>query len=245
MPIHNYQAVLGGAGTLGGIAWTFADLIGDSDIGVWQDASDLTNQFQVSDGTGAAAVDSSIAYITDKGFDTYHAIQTTSTKEPILRENSGYYRWEFDGVDDHLLITPLIMAQPITLIVACRSNDLGGTKAIVGEDTFYLGMLSSGLFRFHAPSNKSSSGMWKETKLVVIAEFNGASSNAWANNTQILTNGNPGANGLTEAAIGAREDGSISWDGDIYQVFIINRLLTANERALAMTYGGQKMGIIL
>jgi len=66
--------------------------------------SDLTRVWQDSAKTTAGAVDSPIGYVADAYGTGLDVRQTTSTKRPILRLDSGLNRYyaEFDGVDDFL-----------------------------------------------------------------------------------------------------------------------------------------------
>lgn len=72
--------------------------------GVWYDPSDFSTMFQDSAGTTpVTAVEQPVGKILDKSGRGNHAIQATSTKRPILRQDAfGKYYLAFDGIDDAL-----------------------------------------------------------------------------------------------------------------------------------------------
>ena len=74
---------------------------------VWYSASDMAANFQLSNGTTAAVVDSPIGYLGDKPDFTKNAIQATAGLRPILRQPAAVKTINFDGTDD-LLVGPLL-----------------------------------------------------------------------------------------------------------------------------------------
>jgi len=79
-----------------------SSLFANGEEGAWFDPSDLTTMFTDTAGTTQATVGDPVALIQDKSGNDWHLTQSTASKRPVLREDSGLYYLEFDGVDDFI-----------------------------------------------------------------------------------------------------------------------------------------------
>lgn len=86
-----------------------SNLFNGGEQGVWFDPSDFSTMFQDDAGaTPVTAVGDAVGLIRDKSGRGNHASQATSTKRPVLRQDSaGRYYLEFDGVDDCLFTSAI------------------------------------------------------------------------------------------------------------------------------------------
>jgi hypothetical protein len=86
--------------------------------GLW-DPSYLEGLFQNSDGTTTVAVGDPVGYVFDRSGNDNHAIQTTSGKRSILRQDAGgKYYLEFDGTDDCLQVASCTLPTWLRLWIA-------------------------------------------------------------------------------------------------------------------------------
>lgn len=77
-------------------------LFASGETGAWYDPSDLTTLYTDTAGTTQASVGDPVALMLDKSGNDWHLPQGTVSRRPILREDSGLYYLEFDGVDDYM-----------------------------------------------------------------------------------------------------------------------------------------------
>jgi hypothetical protein len=129
-------------------------LFSNDEVGIWYDPSDLSTMFQNSDGTTAVAVGDPVGYIADKSGNGFHAIQTSSTKRPILRQDAGgKYYLEFDGSNDFLITANTIdfsATDEVTTFSGVRKESDAAT-AVVFELSATLDS-NAGVFALFAPS---------------------------------------------------------------------------------------------
>src|SRR5215471_9045052 len=175
--------------------------------------------------------------------------QATSANQPIFKTNilNGNPVVRFDGIDDRLrAASTLGLSQPNTIFIVVgnwNSSTAGnlvdvatgdGARQLVAYDTgVALGFYAGTGFVSDAPATHPG-------YICISALFNGASSTINVNGTQVLT-GNPGSNGLGQPTIGS--DGGNAFGGDIAEIIVFNRALTAAERANVENYLGNKYGI--
>ena len=175
--------------------------------------------------------------------------QATSANQPIFKTNiiNGQPVVRFDGSNDRLrAASTLGLSQPNTIFIVVgnwNSSTAGnlvdvatgdGARQLVAYDTgVALGFYAGTGFVSDAPATHPG-------YICISALFNGASSTINVNGTQVLT-GNPGSNGLGQPTIGS--DGGNAFGGDIAEIIVFNRALTALERAHVENYLGNKYGI--
>ena len=98
-PLSGIRSPFGVRAALG---FTPAALFTNGEAGAWFDPSDATTMFTDTAGTTQATVGDPVALIQDKSGNDWHLTQSTASKRPVLREDSGLYYLEFDGVDDFI-----------------------------------------------------------------------------------------------------------------------------------------------
>lgn len=84
--------------------FTPARLFANGEQGGWWDPSDFSTQFQDSAGTTpVTAVGQPVGKVLDKSGRGNHRTQGTTSSRPTLRQDaSGYFYWQYDGVDDSM-----------------------------------------------------------------------------------------------------------------------------------------------
>lgn len=194
------------------------------------------------------------------------ATQTTATNRPAytLAGRNGRNIVTFDGSNDFLTTTEITQSQPFTIFFAGRS--VGNTTAQAGEFPYIVdGSTSSDrVILAHGNGNNINSadngrlGMFAGSSLllsataaasynawgVIAAVFNGASSFARVNGTQVIS-GNPGSNALGSLTLGTRfasRDATTWFEGDFGAFLVMagalsSSQLSAVERWLGATWG--------
>lgn len=216
--------------------WTPAELFASSEEGFWLDPSDLSTLWQDTAGTTPAAVGDPVGRVDDKSGNGHNAIQGTSGKRPILRQDGdGAYYLEFDGTDDTLSIT-VATAQPWTSIYGFQL--IGGLTITDGNTSgerlaLYMTGSVYTLFDGAAIDTKIAYHSAKEWLLI---GFNGSSTYFGARNG--LTG--PLTFGATEAPtgiiLGAAYNGTNCAQMRIYQAISVGRSITYAERILARSW---------
>lgn len=232
-------------------SFTPASLFAGGEAGAWYDPSDLSSMSQGSDGTTAAVVGQPVGRIMDKSGRGNHAVQATTSRKPILRQDaSSKYYLEFDGVDDFMQVL-FTIAQPWDRISALQqiswtSNDkpFGGGNANAGV------LIQSGT----TPNLRLNNGTLGPTvapaigsNQVITERHNGASSQLALGTSAYVTadsgTGVPG--GITLSA----PNDTLTWGENanvrLYGVAMIGRALTAPEITDLRTYMAGKGGVAL
>lgn len=107
-----------------------------SPVKVWFDPSDLTTMKQERTGaaaTTAASIDGPVGSWRNKGAKGGWATAPSNAARPILRKVGSFYRLDFDGVDDVLVLpTPAINLASIDLCIAVKTlGNTGSTSGIL------------------------------------------------------------------------------------------------------------------
>lgn len=249
--------------------WTPAALFGASEQGAWYDFSDLSALF--TDSAGTTAVTSSgdsIGRVNDKSGNDNHAIQATAGAKPQYNvDGSGNRRANFDGSDDGLVCASAITPDlPMTVVMAYLSaSDATSTERLLVQSYYDSG-------DFMGIGVRQSTGYtWIEGRWDgVVSDFAASSSAAFNDGNPHVTHGkftegntyvstdegteNSEANTWTTPNSGAESQSIVLGAGgtlapnntfSLYQVVIIDRALTTQERSDLMSYIAGKAGVTL
>jgi len=109
-----------------------ASLFSSGSQGVYYDPSDFSTMFQDSAGTTpVTALGQPVGLIRDKSGRGNHAFQATTTKRPLIQQDSaGAYYLSFDGIDDALATNSIdfTAGDQVTMFAGLRS--LGASTAL-------------------------------------------------------------------------------------------------------------------
>ena len=170
----------------------------------------------------------------------YYAIATSDAARGVLRTDGTYYWLETDGTNTEYRVTTLVMSQPITYFQAAKSDSLGsnylfdgvsvrnaywGVDGSGGRIDFYAGLIPTDLDNSRSTDNFISQAL-----------FNGASSTHKYNGVFGTLSGSTGTFGINNWHIGSRLNGTDVWNGRIYSINCINKILTTDESDLVDQY---------
>lgn len=243
-------------------------LFANGEEGAWYDPSDLSTLFQNSDGTGAPAVGSPVGYMADKSGNGNHIIQATSTKRPTLRQSSGLYYLEFDGVDDGMRTSANIpfATNSVTAVsvFAAGEKEASGSNQNFAEFSNNIGSNNGG-FRLLCTSGDVLRSLHKGTasetinsdavanpfKSVMssVASISAPSHSFRSNGSSVGSNTNTlgtGTYGDHQLSIGSRAGGnSMNLTGKIYGTIVRGAISTSGEIADVEKYLAAKSGVTL
>jgi hypothetical protein len=144
--------------------------------------------------------------------------QGTAANRPITgtRTQNGLNVLDFDGTNDLLSVDIADEAQPLTIALVCFTDDgtLSNRQPIgTGSPSQPCFLTTVTSWRYHAGTTQTSSVNSSTTPMVIlIGQFNGASSAFWVNGAQ-RTAMNPGAFGTHTVSVGGQFPGSNFWNG--------------------------------
>lgn len=171
-------------------------------------------------------------------------VTAAGTARPILKKNILNKKpvVRFDGIDDVMIGPGLSTPQPYTVLVVGRITTANTRLWTAGTSTpSILRGASSGQMFMNASLSfqiGTATGLYD----LYRAQFNGASSVGAFNG--IETAGNAGTQTASASfAIGGTTIPSAFLNGDIAEVLVINRTLTADEAAAMEGYLGAKYGL--
>ncbi len=217
-------------------------LFAGGEQGVIYDVQNLSSMFQDSAGTTPAVVDSPVGRINDLSGNGNHAVQATSGKRPILRQDFTGYYLAFDGTDDFLRVA-FTIAQPWTRLSQLDPRTwVSNTHIISGATSF-----GGALFKYQsAPALDIYSGSFFtpdtntiynpgaavhaviENQPTVMVEIHNGSSSRLGVNQYISVTGAAGSTapgGITIGATWLDASGSLR----LYGIVEISRSLTSLE----------------
>jgi hypothetical protein len=248
------------------VSFTPDDLFAGGEKGFWLDASDLSTLWQDTAGTSAVTADGqTVKRWTDKSGQS-HAF-TEATNGPLYKTDGSKHWLLFDGTNDKLGEGASNMTNAIsamTVWVAINATADATNKRIFGvlssSFTFRTLMLLTGseFLRVYSArvdgdaadsiiASASSSGADK----IVIAELDFANNDAFIydstttlnSNTSFWSSGAGNTNASNHSELRISSDaGDEPFDGRIYQMLVINRLLTAGEKTNLGAYFATKSG---
>lgn len=198
---------------------------------------------------GAATDGKAVFALPDLSGNGRDAIQTTPANQPIYRSSNsvaslpnGKPVLQFDGVNDTLATalfgTPL--SQPSTIFVVGSATTSSGNHffvdGITSRNTIHFDGAAADKLALFAGTVLGSTVTQPLATSVMTAQYSGASSQLWVNGVSVLT-GNPGAQALDGVTLGAGAGGTSNFlAGQIAEVVIYNRVLTATERLQVEKY---------
>lgn len=181
-----------------------------------------------------------------------HFQQASGTKKPLLVRNApgwnGHAVVRFDGVNDvlHALSGEgaLAVLPPFVVFLALKQYATGGAQQVWHEGLasaqplIYrsdavdaLGVWDGGAeLTYHIPG-----GWAAEPRLIISAKIDGAASDVWHNNTEVLS-GSMGANAFTGASLGAAWDDTLPAKIEVAEYLVYADTLTDPERTAIVDY---------
>jgi hypothetical protein len=207
---------------------------------LWLDAADTTT---------ITASSGSVSQWNDKSGNGRNVSQSNAANQPTtgVATQNGLNVLDFNV--DLLQSAAFTQAQPFTAAVVARSTNTGtGNRQAVGNDgttpTVYE---NNGVWRIFAGTELISTTARNDAWHYFSAIFNGSSSNLRLDGTQIAS-GNAGTNGYSNRRIniGSSLSGgnpSATWLGQIAEVILFSRVLSADEIAEVETYLANKWGL--
>lgn len=230
-----------------------------SGLVVWLDAGDLSSIYQDSTFLTPAVADSVVGALRDR-ISTNHVIQTSPTSKPILKvsiQNSRHVV-RFDGTDDQLSKSSFQdFGDAYTVFAVAKYSSAGDTSQAI-LDVAISGSSGSGFSLYHesgaiwrvrdATTNRSVTGA--NCRDNVFRIFRGVVSTTlsqfWINNASVGTIAYtaPNPNTLNSLVIG-RLAGNVgySFNGDLAELMIYSRNLTAQEQTDIETYLNAKWAV--
>lgn len=180
-----------------------------------------------------------------------HATQATGTKQPTYKTNvlNGRPVVRFDGVDDYLQTAAFSapLSQPSTMFVVCSFSGLSDTATdgltagarhlLVQSGATTVG-ISAGTYLSYTDASPSGVSIWS-------ALYNGTTSELYRNGASKAA-GNAGTNQLAGLTIGADHRAPAAADyiqGDMPEIILYNRALSASERRTVEQYLGRRYGV--
>ena len=205
-----------------------------SDQGLWQGAGV----------TPATADGDVVGRWEDLTANADHVNQAVAGSKPTLQNAAGDLLngqpvVRIDAVDDYLqgaFTTGGAMAQPYTIFVVAQTSATGAANHYLfdGDDgvnravIFNDGAFGGGDFSFYAgvvQHGGAEDANWH----IWTAFFNGATSSLW-NGGVVEVAADPGANGMDGITVGAKNDGTSPWDGDITEIIIYDLNLSDADK---------------
>ena len=180
-----------------------------------------------------------------------HAYQTTSASRPILRKNAvtGANYLEFDGVDDHLILSPISLPIPFSHVMALEDKKLWGTQALFsGGGSGYLLFSGDSNLGVQQNSGNPSIGTARGNKEVIThIAANGEvtlKSNLSVATKADLVHINPYV-GVIRKYIGAFNDTQFSTAAriDYYGGVFINTVMDNNLENAIRTHFNKRIGV--
>jgi hypothetical protein len=197
---------------------------------------------------------------TDASGAGHHAVQSNAAQRPTWRGSAvnGRPAIRFDGIDDHLDIGATLVpgAAARTVLFVARTNVVGNKSVI---DLGHGGTPGSAFMitpeyavRVGGGNRVFRPGASSAPELGVILQGGGTTADlsAWVNG-QPLTVASTGARAINTAGDGtvggysAAPTGFHCFDGDIAEILVYNRALSASERLSVAQYLAGKYGIAL
>lgn len=240
-PLDGFLSPFGVSGSGGAPAFDPATLFAGGERGAWYAAGPSTC-FTDTARTLAAAADDQMGGMTDLSGNGSHQSQANISKQPYLRQTvGGKYFVESDGLDDFMaspVFSPVI-AQAGTVAVAAKLRSANGAICGASNTSFrWLIFGNSGTLAIFAGAILNSSQSAPTDAVVMIADFNGASSQLEYNGSSVAS-GNAGAHSLINIELFAQASGTSGIGAvDFYGGIWLDRALTAPERAGVISYLG-------
>ena len=186
----------------------------------WQDLSGNNNHFNLSSGSGIRWDSRS----SSMGWKPTITFDRTSNLLSTYSINSGSY----------------------TIIVVGVSHSVGDERLVTSTNDWYLGWSDLKKDVFYTGKSVAPGVRNRYTSMIYTASANGASQNLWGNGVLLGSTTTGGANVPQYISLGGVEGhGLVSkgGKGEIAELLVYNRVLTANERVLIEKYLAEKYSI--
>jgi hypothetical protein len=246
------------------VNFTPLSLFSGGEKGFWLDASDLTKMFQLSGGTGAVTADGDpVGYYLDKSGNAHTVTNSSAGQRPLYKTDGSKHWLLFDSSDDVLYNNGVNIGNNVGFLTIAVAID--ATSIAVGRDVVRLAV-NGNFYNARArivldSSNKAYiSGRRLDadgddtattgfasvagTPTILIAELDYTNtdgrvyygSTLQINDTTFTTGG--GNTSATDGALVVGENANLK----LYQMVIINRQLTTDERNSLGSYMATKSG---
>ena len=243
-----------------------SNLFANNEQGFAFDFNDLSTMYQDAAGTiPVTGVGQPVGRVLDKSGRGNHATQSTSAKRPILQQNAttGAYYLAFDGVDDCLVTGNVDFSgsSKLSLFTGLRKNN--DNTAIVVELSQTSGYSTPGAFYLVSGYDIGTNGYTVAANNSYVAQITNVPapdiavlSLAFDKSTKtskIRRNAVAGTNGSTSTEnfgnfpvfIGARNQWSLYFNGNLYSLIGISRLATPTEITNAENAIAKNVGVTL
>ncbi len=253
-------------------AWTPASIGAQ----IWFDPSDLSQMWQERSASGsgvttAAAVNSPVGTIFNKGSRGGVLYANADASRPILRFSSGVYGIEYDGTDDNLIsdVASLYALRSVagwTMCVAALKGSLetdrrylnvATTSVTTARATLYkpTGAFTAALGRRNnadGSASQSFGALYVSTShiLTAVADFSAQTLTVRRNGVQLGQNASFLTAGSTpndggQMGLGCASNGTSPLDGVIYQAVLLERAIDAGETASLEAFMSARSGIAI
>lgn len=234
-----------------------------ANLAVWLDAADVSRMFQLANGTTAVAASGDpVGYV--GAYVGGNAVQATNNNRPTWQAGAqnGLPVLRFDGTNDSLQIASVALQSHFAIFVAGKFTttkplfvEHSGNANVTSGFYFYgANLYSLRIFRALGQFDRNaSSSTWAGSGFVVLdAQHAGNTDVAIAKNgtAEVLNQNNGAANSnladssvTTSLNICSRNQSSIFSDGDLGELIIYNRRITASECVAVRRYLGRKWGV--
>ena len=201
-----------------------------------------------SDGQTVTTSGAAVTLVTDRSGNGRSVSQSSSSMRPTLSSatRNGKKYLEFLG-GQKLSSTNITIAQPLTMFAVARSGEVSNTnRQVVGNapNVAPVIYMNGGAWRQYAGAEVTSSKSIDTDWHYISAVYNGSSSTMYVDGVPVITSGNPGSTGWSNAAfnIGNSSDNGFGWIGDIGEVMLFSKALTDAERQHTEKYLARKWG---
>ena len=248
---HSRNTFLMG-GSLKTLTQLVKSLFSNGEQGFFYDPNDLSTMYQNAAGTiPVTAARQPVGLIKDKSGRNNHAFQTVSASRPILQRNAttGAYYLAFDGVDDFLQAGSVDFTGTgkVSLFTGVRRlSDAGvsiiaefSANSVLNTNSFYLVALSNSALQFNSRGSGNSAPVSSQrfpapAPVVIssVGDISGDVSKIRANGGGYAVNvGDQGTGnyGNHPLYIGRRGGAALSFNGHIYGLIGIGKLVSDNE----------------
>lgn len=232
--------------------------------GAWYDPSDFSTLFQDSAGTTpVTAVDQPVGRILDKSGNGSHAIQATTLSCPLLKiDGNGKYYLLFDGINDSLSTSNVnfTSTDEMSAFVGLRKLSDAAIGMVV-ETGPNAG--SGNAIQIRAPGTVGSTYMWGSggtapsfltpsgyvapitNTITGISDISGDSAIMRINGAQVAistADSGSGTYGNYPIHIGRRGGASLPFNGRLYSLILVGKVVSASELTNTEAWVNEKTG---
>lgn len=225
-----------------------SSLFASGEGGGWWDPSDADSVWEDSAGTTAASVDGVVGRLDDKSGNDNHLVQATTADKPLWRDVGGFQYLEADGTDDYMQVTFTGLTQPNWIFLAVNDTGSGIGDHFASSGTTFVRITTASANRIAASAGTSqimAAAIRPNEDHIFGFLFDGTSGIYRLDGVETHTSLNFGTNGYDGLTIFAREDGVVTFTGNLNQILIIDRALTAGEISDLETHFATKIDVTI